>query len=626
MAHNITRRDYLNGSAMILASAALPACSQVSPTPSDAVSIPGLSSDYYPPLLNGLRGSHEGSYEVAHALAWAGEKPTEYTDLDDEYDLVVVGAGISGLAAAYLYRKEVGEDARILLLDNHGEFGGHAIRNEFESQGRMILGPGGSANFENANAYSKETTDLISELGFDLDRVRAVGGASFFGGTIGMFVEEPLMRESAIVHGDWNYAWHGVGNYQELVEALPLSEDEKAKLIGFIEGSRPLETPLPEGDLATVLRELSYRTFITEHVGLTPETCTLLEPVMRLTYLVGVDCLSVREGILSGLPGMSVLGEAAFAALDLPAEDEGYDIVWMPDGNASLARQLVRRLIPQVASGSTIDDLLTARFDYSQLDQPGRPVQLRLNSTVVNVQEAEDQTVSVAYVQQGEAFRVKAKRCILACYNALIPHLCPDLPDAQKENLAYSVKGPMVIANVLLKNGRAFYSGGSEMYYCPASPFDVVTKAPPTSLGDYQTSNNPDDPMVVYMLAAPAPTLSDDAQSARDLYRQGRHALYTKPFEAFEEEIKGQLTRLFGANGFDAGSDIEAITINRWSHGYAYSGFELFDPKWPEGGAPHELGRKAFGRISIANSDSEAVPTLEAAINAAHRAVQEQLA
>ena len=626
MTHNITRRDYLNGSALILASAVLPGCAPSGSELTTDIKLPSLPADYYPPLLNGMRGSHEGSYEVAHALAWAGEKPTQYTDLDDEYDLVVVGAGISGLAAAYLYRKEAGEDARILLLDNHGEFGGHATRNEFESQGRMILGPGGSANFENANAYSRETTDLITELGFDLDRVRAGGGTSSFGDDIGMFVEAPLTRESAMVHGGWNYAWHGAGNYRELVEALPLSEDEQSKLIGFIEGSRPLENPLPEGDLAIVLRELSYLNFITEHVGLAPETCTLLEPIMRLTYLVGVDCLSVREGILSGLPGLNVLGEAAFAALDLPEEDEGYDIVWMPDGNASLARQMVRRLIPQVASGSTIDDLLTARFDYSQLDQPDRPVQLRLNSTVVNVQEAEDQTVSVAYVQQGEAYRVKTKRCILACYNALIPHLCPDLPEAQKENLAYSVKGPMVIANVLLKNGQAFYSDDSEMYYCPASPFDVVTKVPPTSLGDYETSSNPDDPMVVYMLAAPAPTLSDGFQSARELYRQGRHALYTKPFEAFEEEIKGQLTRMFGADGFDADRDVEAITLNRWSHGYAYTGFELFDPEWPEGGAPHELGRKAFGRISIANSDSEAVPTLEAAINAAHRAVQEQLA
>jgi len=626
MTHNITRRDFLNGSALILASAALPGCAPSGSELNTDIKLPNLPADYYPPLLNGMRGSHEGSYEVAHALAWAGEKPTQYTDLDDEYDLVVVGAGISGLAAAYLYRNEVGEDARILLLDNHGEFGGHATRNEFESQGRMILGPGGSSNFENANAYSRETTDLITELGFDLDRIRAGGGAISSSGDVGMFVEAPLTRESAMVHGDWNYAWHGAGNYRELVEALPLSEDEQSKLIGFIEGSRPLETPLPEGDLATVLRELSYRNFITEHVGLTPETCTLLEPIMRLTYLVGVDCLSVREGIMSGLPGLNVLGEAAFVALDLPDEDAGYDIVWMPDGNASLARQLVRRLIPQVASGSTIDDLLTARFDYSQLDQPDRPVQLRLNSTVVNVQEADDQTVSVAYVQQGEAFRVKTKRCILACYNALIPHLCPDLPEAQKENLAYCVKGPMVIANVLLKNGRAFYSDDSEMYYYPASPFDVVTKVPPTSLGDYETSSNPDDPMVVYMLAAPAPTLSDGFQSARELYRQGRHALYTKPFETFEDEIKGQLTRMFGADGFDADRDVEAITLNRWSHGYAYSGFELFDPEWPEGGAPHELGRKVFGRISIANSDSEAVPTLEAAINAAHRAVQEQLA
>ena len=146
MKANITRRDFLNG-------VALGAAAATAAAPFSALamsSIEATSASYYPPLLNGMRGSHEGSFEVAHALAWRGEKPSQYKALDEHYDLVVVGAGISGLAAAYLYRKQKGPDAKILILDNHDDFGGHAKRNEFQVDGKMLLAFGGSVNLEQA--------------------------------------------------------------------------------------------------------------------------------------------------------------------------------------------------------------------------------------------------------------------------------------------------------------------------------------------------------------------------------------------------------------------------------------------------------------------------------------------
>ena len=291
--------------------------------------------------------------------------------------------------------------------------------------------------------------------------------------------------------------------------------------------------------------------------------------------------------------------------------------------NASLARQMVRRLIPRVAPGETMADLVGARFDYAQLDHPDQPVRLRLNSSAVNAINNADGSVS--YVNQGEAYRVKAKYCILACYNGLIPHLCPELPQEQKENLRYGVKLPLLCVNVLLRNGRAFHDAGSQMYLCPTSYFKYVAKSPPVSIGNYKHSDDPESPMLVYLLTSPAQE-NDGSQTARDLYRLGRHQLYTTSFEDYEKVIREQLTGMFGTTGFNAERDIEAITINRWSHGYAYEYLSLFDPEWPEGKAPHELGRKQFGRISIANSDSEAFAYVYAAIDAAWRAVNKQLA
>jgi spermidine dehydrogenase len=204
----------------------------------------------------------------------------------------------------------------------------------------------------------------------------------------------------------------------------------------------------------------------------------------------------------------------------------------------------------------------------------------------------------------------------------MIPHLCPELPTVQKRNLAYGVKVPFIWANVLLKTSASVAEGGASVYQCPGSFFELVSHAPPVALGAYQIPTKPEHPMVMFMGHMPAPQ-GDGSQSARDLCRLGRHRLFTTSFSDYEQAIREQLTGMFGSHGFDADRDIEAITINRWSHGYAYEYMELYDPDWEDGQAPHELGRKPIGRISIANSDSEAYAYVQAAIDAAVRAVNE---
>ena len=126
------------------------------------------------------------------------------------------------------------------------------------------------------------------------------------------------------------------------------------------------------------------------------------------------------------------------------------------------------------------------------------------------------------------------------------------------------------------------------------------------------------------MMRSPAPDPAGD-ETARDLYRAGRHIIYSTPFEAYESEVRKQLQSLLGEHGFQHERDIKAITVNRIPHGYAYGYNGLYDPQWPAGEAPHELGRKQFGRISIANSDSEAKALINGAFDAAWRAVLEQV-
>ncbi|MDB2400243.1 NAD(P)/FAD-dependent oxidoreductase [Porticoccaceae bacterium] len=469
---------------------------------------------------------------------------------------------------------------------------------------------------------------MLRDLGFDIDKVRAAMAPGWDLASpesqVGLYTDHKHFGKDSVINGPWMGAWFGMGNYSELIQSLTVPAAEQQKLIAFVEGTLALKKPLPDKNIKEFLKRTSYENFLREYVGLAKNTSLLWNTVIGVTFCLGADSISIAEAVKWGSPGFSVLGQEAYEALADSMILEDSDVVWMPDGNASLARQMVRQLIPAAAPGSTIEDLITTRFDYNKLDLPNHTVRLRLNSSAVNAHNNTDGSVSVSYVNQGETYRVKGKHCIMACYNGMIPHLCPEMPKEQKEGLAYGVKTPLLVSIVMVRNRHAFNKSGVEVFHCPTSPYKMVSGTPPVSIGDYQHSDDPDSPMLIYMLTSPTDK-NNGSQSGRDLYRQARHKLYTRTFADYEREICEQLTGMFGAFGFDAERDIEAITINRWSHGYAYDYMGLYDPEWPKGEAPHELGRKPFGRISIANSDSENRAYLDGAIDAAWRAINEQL-
>ena len=386
---------------------------------------------YYPPALTGMRGSHEGSFEVAHALACRGEKPEHYTPLNEHYDLVVVGAGMSGLAAAWYYRKKMGPDVRVLVLDNHDDFGGHAKRNEFHSGGRMILSLGGAQNLESPRSYSEVAGGLLVDIGIDEDFIAlmdantpenlALAGRLHADNGVAL----PGPDGHVTTGGNWNAVMFGGDGYQETVRALPLPEAERDKLAAFFGGTRDFLDGLSLSEKWDYVNSVSYNQFLVERVGLAVETVPILNAIiLHLTGLSGWN-LTVLEAMSSGATGIRAMG-------------------WL---------------------------------------------------------------------------------------------------------------GQM---------------------------------------------------------------------SGRDQLRVGRHKIYATPFASYEQQIREQLQSMLGKHGFDHETDIRAITVNRVPHGYAYPYLGLDDPDWAEGQAPHEVGRAQFGRISIANTDSEAIALMEGAFDAAWRAVEEQ--
>ncbi len=592
-----------------------------------------LSDNYYPPTLTGMRGSHKGSYEVAHALAWKGQKPAHYEELDEHYDLVVVGAGQSGLAAAWYYRKKMGPTAKILVLDNHDDFGGHAKRNEFHQNGRMVLSLGGAQNIEPMSSYSETAVGLLEDIGLDqkaLDSIAINTPNNFaLSGKISAnnAMTIPSTEGHKTVSGNWIGYFHGGEGYIEAVKELPIPGIEQNKLIAFFGGERDFLDDLSLLEQYRYVKSVSYNQFLVERVGLAEETLPILGSFMSILNGPAGWNHTVLEALVSGCPGLKAMGWVTNRLSDLAGAvvlGDAPVAYMLPDGNASVARLLVHKLIPNVApSMKGLEDVAVAQFNYTALDIEKNTTRLRLNSTVVGVKEITSKYVQVDYVQKGNALRLSANHCVLACYNGLIPHLCPEMSKEQKEGLSYGVKVPFVYANVLLKNGRAFAGLGATLTQCPYDPFQWVSVAPTMTAGGYQPPQNPDQPMAVFMMASPTPADVKD-MSARELFRVGRHKIYATPFKAYEQEIRAQLQSMLGQHGFNHETDIAAITVNRIPHGYAYMYMGLDDPEWEEGQAPHEIGRAQFGRISIANSDSEAMPLMQAAFDAAWRAVEEQ--
>jgi len=638
MDRDITRRDFLNGVAVALTSALVPPRWLLA---ADGDAVP---SGFYPPALTGMRGSHEGAYEVAHLLRDGAFWKTAGTPAatGERYDLVVVGAGLSGLSAAHAFRKAAGPSARILLLDNHDDFGGHAKRNELSESGRMLLGYGGSFAIESPAPYSAGAQALVKELGVDVSRWSSVMDAKLYssqGLRAGFFFDKETFGADRLLQvptstGDSEGAEdeaEAKDGWPRFLAESPLSEPARAGLLRLMTGGVDYLPGLDEAAKRARLARMSYADFLSGPAGMPREVVAFFQCRPHPLYGVGIDAVPAQDAWGLGLPGF-----AGMNLSDRPGPGMNYDSIrhkeaddyffHFPDGNASLARLLVRRLVPGAIPGTTADDIVTARADYSRLDEAASPSRIRLRSTVVRVAHGaprdEGRAVEVTYSRGGKLETVTGGRVILACWHAVIPYICAELPADQKEALASAAKVPIVYTNVLLKDWRAFQRLGVHRVHAPGGFHSSFNLDLPVSIGAYRFSRGPDDPIVVHMMRTPCLP----GHPARDQHRAGRMELFATDFATFERNIRDQLARTLGAGGFDPARDVRAITVNRWPHGYAYQYNSLFDRFWLEGGpTPCETARRRFGSISFANADAGAYSYADAAIDHGLRAAREAL-
>ena len=621
----ITRRDFLNGIPLAVGGSAaanlLP--DYIAAAFADAAA-PQDTPGYYPPTLTGLRGSHPGAFEAAHRLRdgdfWS--QAGSLKQIDEHYDLVVVGGGISGLAAAHFYRAQQ-PDARILILENHDDFGGHAKRNEFVLDGRLELINGGTLDIDSPRPYSAVAGGLLKTLGVDpVALAKKCEHSDFYrslGLRRGIFLDKATFGADKLIVVADGVPW------ADLLKQSPLSPPVQRDIARIQQAATDYMPGLTSEQKKTRLAAMSYRDYLLNVVKADPGVIPFYQARTHGEWGVGIDAVSALDVWAFKFPGFQGLslrpGSAPHTGYTASgyAADGGSDTFHFPDGNASIARLLVRDLIADAVPGSNAEDVVTARVDYARLDRAASPVRIRLSSTVVRARNVDDAQVEIAYFRGGDVYTVRASACVLACWNMIIPYLCPDLPEKQKEALRYLVKTPLIYANVALRNWTAFKALGISSVHAPGSYFSSLYLNQVVDIGGYESPRSPNEPLLLRMVRTPCqPGLSEREQN-----RAGQRDIFTTTFETFERNIRDQLGRVLGPGGFDPDKDISAITVNRWPHGYAYEYNQLFDPQWPDGEQPNVVGRARFGRIVIANSDSGAAAYTDSAIDQAYRAVQD---
>ena len=618
----ITRRDFLNGCAVTVGASLTTASPDWLKLLAQAETAPEKTPNYYPPAKTGMRGSHDGSWEVAHAMR-DGETWPDATADSESYDLIAVGGGISGLASAYFFRKFAGSNSKILVLDNHDDFGGHAKRNEFQTGKRLLIGYGGTQSLEAPHHYSKEAFGLLQELGIDVDRFHKYFDQNLYKGMRlkrATFFDKETFGVDRLLPGFGTH-YLGLTYPPEILAQIPISETARKDLARLQESKVDYLPGLSVEEKRRKLIKTSYKDYLLQYVKVHPDVVKIFQSAPHGLYGVGIDAVSAWDCLQMDYPGF--IGINLQSSEDSPEQAEPY-IFHFPDGNASVARLLVRSLIPGALPGSTMEDVVTSRVNYARLDEPGSAVQIRLNSTAVralHVGDAQDaKQVEVTYVRGDKAHKVRAAHCVLACYNMVIPYLCPEMPQKQKEALHYCVKIPLVYTNVQIRNWESFQKLGVSSAYAPGSYFNGVSLDFPVSMGEYHFPSKPEEPCLLHLLRTPC----KPGLPAKDQYRAGRYELMTTPFEVFERNIRDQLGRMLAGGGFDSARDIQAITVNRWPHGYAYEYNPLFEPlDRPDSERPCVIGRQPFGRIHIANSDADGHAYTNIAIDQGYRAVRE---
>ena len=372
-------------------------------------------------------------------------------------------------------------------------------------------------------------------------------------------------------------------SYEAAVQQTPLSEKGKEQLLRVLKGGQHV-LKLPKEELREYIRTHSYFDYLQNTLGVDDPGVLKMARRTNMDYGGGgTDTMSILQALSSGSMGSDpydawkdALAEGDYQEYVNKGGDS-FDVRYpsiehFPDGNATIARSLVKKLVPDVGRGETTEEIVLSKFNYAELDKSSNSARVRLNSTVVNVKHGGDPNSSsdvfVNYINDGKSYQVKSKGVVMACYSMMTRHIVPDLPKEQEDALSTLSKVPLQYTTVGVTNWRAMKEMGIGMAMCPGNIHQVVGMDYPVSMGGYEFTKTPNDPCTLHMRSAP---VGDTVGAPRvEQFREARYKMLGLQFEDYEGEIREHLGGMLPKELFDFDKDVKSISINRWGHAYAH--------------------------------------------------------
>jgi spermidine dehydrogenase len=621
MEARITRRDFL-GSALLASGSMLLAGA----TPrellagNDEFTGYGGVGDY-----GSSNGNTWNVLEAGHAIRDGryDPLPKDIVDTGENYDCVVIGGGISGLAAALFFQRNAGPHMKCLILENHPIFGGEAKQNEFLVDGRRLVAHQGSAIYQIQYPHSF-LARFYDSIGLQVPNLTYQRWA-------GSEPEFPLSKTPyeaiGLRHGQYGFWFGGRFGHRpgmwlmdpvgKNLQGAPVSTETRLEWLRWLKGeaaeNRKFEHPKVEGDaISRYLDSITLEQHYMERFGLGRETVrTFLSPV---------------EGGGSGLgpDALSAYSDYAFELLcPLPEEKGGSDQMF-PGGNATIARLMLKSLIPGAIDGSdTVEGVCRGRVSFASLDIPGAGTRVRLSSTAIHVMhdgEADKaDSVTIAYLNAGKPYKLKARSVVMAGGSWTAKHIVKDLPETHRNAYAQFYRSPCMMANVAVRNWRFLYEMGMSgcRWFEGIGNYLEVRKLALTGAEDPTIS--PDSAIVLSLkILYSYPGYPTEEQGHR-----GRAEMLGTSFKEYERQIREQFSEMFARAGLNTGRDIAGIILNRWGHAYLSPppGFFFGRDGRP---APRDILRRApFGRIAFANTDLAGAMDHRCSILEAQRAVSQ---
>jgi spermidine dehydrogenase len=612
----IDRRDLLNSTLLAAGGVLLNAVSPLQLLAEEDWTGYGGVGDY--------SNSNGNTYEVMTAGHQVRDhvfdsKAAKGTDTGETFDCIIVGGGISGLAAALFFKHQAGPTKTCLVIDDHPIFGGEAKRNEFEVDGQRLMAHQGSAAcFQPLpGTFLSEFYDSVG-IDWSAFQYQTWSGAKramqletapypVGGSTSGFFFGAKFGR----LEGLWL-----IDPWGKQLNGAPIAPQARQELLNMKNADRrPFSAhrfqPKEHGDAASRhLDSITLEQHLIETYGLSADTIrTFLSPIQGGGSGLGPDVLSAYCEYAADvlLPWQYEKGAQMF-----------------PGGNTGMARHILKQIIPDAIPGPTkMVSICRGRVNFQALDRKGQPARIRTGATVISVEhEGEPEHaafVKISYTKGGKLYGLRAKSVIMAGGSWTTKHVVREMPAVCREAYAQFHRAPCLMANVAVRNWRFLYDLGLTECQWFEGIGNYLTMRKVATIGTDPATLSPDTPTVINLkILFSRPGLSLQEQTVR-----GRTKLLSTPFRTYERQIREQLTAMFARSGFHASRDIAGIILNRWGHAYLSPQPGFFFGKDGKGGPGDTIRNHPYGRIAFANSDLSGIMDHRMSILEARRAVQQ---